>query len=399
MSDTPLARRLVAPGLAVVAVAAIAVSAVLIGRHQPGGGTVAEPPPLRLVDVGAGAASAADRVAGPPTFTVPLPTGPDRQQVRVLPKGAAPQAAVVRLARALGLSGEPLRTDHGWQLTGDGRRLTVTDTAGWPWTLGPPVRVGGPIRCHVIDRQRGPLCPGPGVPPITVPPPNPVLPNVLPDGGARSAPATTGPIASAVPVPATPLPPPSRPTDAEALAAARPVLSALGLGAAPTHVQRIPGQVQVLAEPVVDGLPTSGFETRLEVDTRQQVTDGTGWLGTPTAGPEYPLVNAAEALARVPVPAIAVPCGSTSCPRPEVVGARLGLALRWDTGGQPLLVPAWLYEVRGQTAPLVAVAVDPRYLVHDKPSGPTAGGSGGSAGSGTAGQPGVVTPAPSTHTR
>jgi hypothetical protein len=153
-----------------------------------------------------------------------------------------------------------------------------------------------------------------------------------------------------------------------------------------------------MAEPVVDGLSTSGLETRLVVDPRQQVTDGAGWLGTPTAGSEYPLISAAEALARGPVAAVGLRCGSTTCPPPEVVSARLGLALRWDTSGQPLLVPAWLYQVRGQTALLVAVAVDPRYLSRNEPTLPAGGSSGGSVGSATGGQPGVVNPAPP-HTR
>lgn len=393
MSDTPLARRFLAPALAVVAVAAIAAGAILLSRHS---GTTTEPPPLHLLDLGTAPSSAADSsngpAAGPPTLTAPLPPNPARLPVRTLPAGPAPQATVVALARALGLSSDPLRTNNGWQLVSGERRLTVTDTAGWPWTLGPSLNPGGPIRCHVIDRQLGRLCPGPGGPRITIPPPNPILP--------ASPPVTASP----VPMPITPLPAPNRPTDAEALAAARPVLSALGLGTAPTQVQRMPGQVQVIADPVLDGLPTTGFETRLMVDAHRQLTGGTGWLGTPTAGQEYPLISAAAALAGLPWPATGVHCGGTTCPRPEVVDARLGLALRWDTSGRPVLVPAWIYQMHGQSAPLVAIAVDPRYWSQDNPSNQPSATSGGGSGSepgGAAktGQPGSTPSTPLMPTR
>jgi len=432
MSESPLPRRspvhrLLAPGLAMVAVAGVTAGAVVLAHHRSSGGagSAGTPPPLRLADAYAAGAPELPVGYGPPTVVGPLPAGPDRAAVRTLPAGAAPKAVVEALARTLGLTGTPARTDHGWQLTDGGRTLQVADTAGMPWLFGPKAGSGGgAASCHVITADRRPVCP-----PVVVVPPQPA-----PQGGGGSAPggagSGTGPSGTAGepgvvgipepgapaddsgnvssndsgmgtsggsgnaagnpaapdqptsgpgvpapgkplplpvpgrPVPVEPLPLPTRPTDADALTAAKPVLAAVGLADADTRVLRIPGQVSVLADPVVDGLPTSGFETSLAVAPGGTITSGNGWLARPATGAEYPLVSAAEAIRQVPVPGIARLCGTKACtPRsPEITGAALGLALRWEETGKPLLVPAWHYRVRGQDAPIVVVAVQPAYL-------------------------------------
>jgi hypothetical protein len=139
-------------------------------------------------------------------------------------------------------------------------------------------------------------------------------------------------------------------------------------------VQRIPGQVSVLAEPVVDALATSGFGTAIVVAPGGTLAAGAGWLARPAKGAEYPLVGAADAVTRIAVPEVARLCGATVCPPLPlvIIGATLGLALRWDATGRALLVPAWRYDVRGRDLPLVVIAVQPAYLGErtDRPNVP-----------------------------
>jgi hypothetical protein len=452
----PLLRRWLAPGLAMVAVVAVAAGAVVLARHRDSGGPAAAPPQLKLAQAEAGsAAAAADSIGyAAPTIVGPLPSGPARARVRTLPAGAAEQAAVTALARALGLSGTPTRDGQGWRLVAGADALEVDGTGGMPWAFGPAS--GGSVRCHVISADKGPLCPpAVGIPPQPAPRgngtkddpvPSPGAPAndapdapVPPDGsvgsgggpvtgpvtgsgsgpgvgsggstgsagsGSDSKPGTGPAVDPGKPVPVEPLPLPARPTDAEALAAAQPVLAALGLSGA--RVQRVPGQVSVLVDPVVDGLPTTGFGTALTVAPGGDVTTGSGWLGHPAAGAEYPLVPAADALKDLPVRDIARLCGTKVCaPLPmEITGATLGLLLRWDTTAAPLLVPAWRYTVRGGTEPLVVVAVQPAYLGGDREGRPNVPGGAppvpadpsGAANNDLPGQVEPATPLP-THTR
>jgi hypothetical protein len=404
MSESPVprttpARRLIAPALAMLAVAAVTAGAVVFAQHRGSGpGSGEAPPPLRLLDAVAAAAPETTVGYGRPTVVGALPTGPARAAVRTLPAGAAPADAVAALATALGLSGTPARAGDGWRLTDGDRTLQVAGTAGMPWALGPQAGSGGSVTCHVISTDRGRLCP----PPVVVPP------QPAPQGGSAGTPGSGGAGSSGsgavgvprpgappddpgnaagvplppdqaigsppLPIPNKPLPLPKRPTDADALTAATPVLAALGLAGAPTRVQRIPGQVSVLAEPVVDGLATSGFGTALVVAPGGTIAAGAGWLARPVKGAEYPLVGAADAVKQIAVPGVAMLCGTTVCPpRPlEITGASLGLALRWDATGRALLVPAWRYDVRGQDRPLVVIAVQPAYLGErtDRPNVP-----------------------------
>jgi hypothetical protein len=412
------ARQLLWPGLAMLAVAAVAAGAVQVAHLAGGGpGPAAAPPPLHLAgtDTAAGSAVAEQMPAplGAPTVAGPLPAGPARERVRTLAAGAAPAGTVGALARALGLAGTPTRTADGWQLASGDRVLQVAGTAGLPWLLGgkPPsgttcgvVGAGG-----VVGSGRAPLCPpavvlpappdgagtsgssGAGGAPAGLPQPAGPPTEVAVAGSdslAPDRPVSTGtavqvpgrplpvdPRAPAKPVPAPPrlapptaipvqpLPVPARPTDADALLAARPVLAALGLVQAPTQVRRLPGQVVVVADPVVDGLPTSGFDTTLQVAPDRSIVGGHGWLGHPVAGAEYPLLSAAEAVKQIATPAIARECGKVQCPaQPMVItGARLGLMLTWNATAQVLLVPAWRYDVRGVDTPLVIIAVQPAY--------------------------------------
>jgi hypothetical protein len=195
-----------------------------------------------------------------------------------------------------------------------------------------------------------------------------------PSGGIAVDPPPGGPVpvpkpgssGVAVPVPVEPTGP--TPDEAAVRAAAAPVLAALGLGNAEIRVETFPSIAIVTAAPVVAGLPTAGFDVRLQYNAKIELTGGSGWLAAPAAGAEYPLVSAQRALDALPKPGV-VPQVCTdrmppSCAAPPrvVTGARLGLALRHDQQAGPLLVPAWLYTLKGSDLPLVVVAVDPKYL-------------------------------------
>jgi hypothetical protein len=173
-----------------------------------------------------------------------------------------------------------------------------------------------------------------------------------------------------VPIPVDPVPAGPRPDEAAVRKAAADVLAGLGLGA-DIRVETFPGLALVTAAPTVAGLPTSGYETRLQYDSGIRLTSGSGWLASPAAGADYPLVSAQRAFDALPKPEIAKVCTDVEPSRctaePTVItGASLGLALRHDQQAGALLVPAWFYPVRGSDLPMVAIAVDPAYL---RPSG------------------------------
>jgi hypothetical protein len=158
------------------------------------------------------------------------------------------------------------------------------------------------------------------------------------------------------------------------LSTAGPVFDAVGLDVGDA---RVDGSVAVV-DPVVDGLPTAGLSTRVAVAADGTVTDASGWLVGTVRGDTYPLRTARQVyddLPPLPRPAIACPVGPSGedgCPEPQpvqVTGARRGLAVYPQVEGRPVLVPAWLFAVKGWTEPLVGIAVDARYL--DTGGGPT----------------------------
>src|SRR4051812_6392877 len=139
-----------APLAAALSVIAVAVAVSLVFGHSPG-----DPPRLRLASggsdsgVAAGAPMMADKqgAAGSSFQLVgPLPSGPDEARAHPLPRGAAAEDAVRRLASALGISDAPRRVERGWQAG----ILRVRDDAGNPWSMygglvcGPDVPVSSP---------------------------------------------------------------------------------------------------------------------------------------------------------------------------------------------------------------------------------------------------------------
>jgi hypothetical protein len=194
-----------------------------------------------------------------------------------------------------------------------------------------------------------------------------------------------------------PLPRPTGPTPSEMSirAAGTKILPTLGLGDAAITINTYPGGARLTADPVVDGLPTVGMQTWLAFDGTATLVGGGGFLVTPTAGPEYPLISAKAALATLPVLAVGVAeCNDKQCDgaappaKTPITGARLGLALRFDYHQHAqILVPAWLFTIVKSTYVIPVVAVDPAYLG----TPPTPGGG---PGIGTAAPTNIVPPVP-----
>ncbi|MFJ9420926.1 hypothetical protein [Streptomyces sp. NPDC101249] len=343
-----------------------------------GSGGDAAPPPKLALDgyAGGGGGDSRGIAAGEPNpygahyrADGDLPTGPASAPV-YRATGEVTEAEVARLAKALGLDGTPVARGQSWQVgsakDGAGPDLTVDRAAPGIWSFHR--YAAGSDAC-----------------------------------GSAARCATEPSDGAAEPV-----------GQAAARKAAAPVLKAIGQDGAKLDAGQVTGAQRVVnADPVVGGLPTFGWTTGLTVGANGELVGGTGRLKAPVAGADYPVLGAAETLAlmnEAPVTdhrmgvggcASAVPlkdrleqpCGSgtgtgtgtsgSAAGGTVTVGdAEFGLALR-TRQGQPLLVPSWLFEVRGTDGrdgyTVAHPAVDPAYLT--SPSAPsqepTAGGSAG----------------------
>lgn len=291
-----------------------------------------------------------DPAGGGVTYTadVRLPDGPATAPAFVA-SGEVTSAEVARLATALGISGAPRLSGETWQAgevaDGSGPRLTVNLKAPGTWNFS-RFQVGG----TGDDCRRGQDTCGPAT-----------LPQ---DQGQDSGSAAGQPV-----------------SEEAAKAAAAPVLAAVGQGAAALDARLAQGSVRVVsADPVIGGLPTQGWSTKVGVGADSKVVSGSGELKAPARASEQPVVGAVDALARLndkakasggthPDPsgcATSVPLtpdppvGATDTlpcnpdPRPmkpqrteSVRGAALGLVPGTVDGARGL-VPAWLFEVAGR---------------------------------------------------
>jgi hypothetical protein len=372
------ARRLRTIGAGAAVVVAIAAG-VIIARS--GGGSDG-PPRLPLTSVAAGRLGES---GGQPALGAPvggghdwgewrlegdLPQGPSSAPVYRLPAEKVDRPFVDRLAAALGTGGEPRHLDGGWYLVKETRELSVSERAGGHWVYADHGCVAGPV----LDPQTGVGC----------------------------AIAEPGTVTTVDPSP-SPSPTPTPVTEGEARRVAQPILRAVGLDPASARVETAGDRRAVLVRPQVDGATVIGLDTRIVVDRDSSVEDASGWLADPRRGLGYPLLGAQEAFERLrdqPRPMSAempcqIPPGATSCPKPPdrvVTGAHLGLVRGYEGDGTPLLVPAWLFDVRDQPEPAVVVAVEPEYL--GDPNAPTTGGGTGGGTGGATADPGQVDPVP-----
>ncbi|MFJ8849401.1 hypothetical protein [Streptomyces sp. NPDC102437] len=288
-----------------------------------------------------------------------LPEGPRTAAVRHA-VGTVSAAEVARLAKALKLAGTPQAEGTYWKVgsegDGSGPVLRVNKQAPGTWSFS-RYGSGGTDNC-----QKGAVC-----------------------SGGNPAPGGSG----------------SPVSESAARAAAAPVLKATGQGGATLDSGQLMGSVRVVnADPKVDGLPTYGWSTGIQVGPDGEVVGGSGQLKGLEKGDSYPVIGASQALeqlngpasrkeARADIGGCATPvpldealespkahCGArTGAERPTttvtVDKAVFGLAAQYVAGKQTL-VPSWLFSVRpaagGLGTTVTQVAVAPSYLAKDAPA-------------------------------
>ncbi|MEU0916045.1 hypothetical protein [Streptomyces cyaneofuscatus] len=288
-----------------------------------------------------------------------LPDGPDEAAVHRA-TGTVASAEVARLAEALGIPGTPRTVDASWVVgdeDGPGALLKVTKQAPGTWTFA---RTTPSKPC-----DPGKMC-------------------------ANQSP----PEADGQPV-----------SEKAAKAAAVPVLKAVGQDDAALNAGQLMGDVRVVnADPKVDGLPTYGWSTGVQVGPDGKVAGGSGQLKALEKGDTYPVVGAEDALKQLneagkakgeasrdiggcatPVPLEGepkpsdpqcVPSNGKRAPVTQTVeDAEFGLALQYVDGRQTL-VPSWLFHVRqgtgGPESTVTQIAVAPEFV--EKPTAPTPSG-------------------------
>lgn len=298
------------------------------GPTPPPTGTGGQLTPLRLGEAQTGSETTG---RGRPTLAVELPTGPGVAPVYRF-TGGVDEAAVGRLAAALGISGTPERRAHGWAIGGNGSRagLVVRDDGIGAWAYSSDTSACGlAVDADSTDDDSSVSCSA-----------------AAPPGGALG------------------------PSSARATAAAEPLLAAVGLADASPQVTVSTGATYVRVDPVIDGLRTTGVATSVTV-TGDSVSAAQGVLAGTARGPDYPIVSAKAAyasLSSLPQPEIAISCPDHEdgapltglCARQVVTGAEVGLTLRSDDG-KPVLVPAWLFLTK-DGPPLTMIAVADRFL-------------------------------------
>ncbi|WP_328948270.1 hypothetical protein OG778_06655 [Streptomyces sp. NBC_00184] len=352
------------------------------GEYSASDGSGATPPPLSLDERSGGPATPSPRPSAPTEGIAPgepdphggrlvyrasgaLPDGPGKAAVQRA-SGTVSASEVARLAKALGVQGTPRAEGTSWKVGSDGDGsgpvLRVAKQAPGTWTFA-RYGTGGTDNCESTT-----VCSSKHV----------------------------GPGGSGAPV-----------SEKAAKAAAVPVLKAVGQDDAALDARQLMGSVRVVnADPVVDGLPTYGWATGIQVGPQGEVVGGSGQLKGLEKGADYPVIGAAEALKQLnaaqppsgpktgdcatPAPLgdgekpSGMSCGTRTGAEPPtttvtVDKAAFGLAARYVDGKQ-LLVPSWIFTVRpgtGGTGDTVTqVAVDPAYLTKDAPSEKTPGGDG-----------------------
>ena len=117
----------------------------------------------------------------------------------------------------------------------------------------------------------------------------------------------------------------------------------------------------------------------MQVDTSDKVVSANGWITQPNRDADYPVISAQRAfdlLQQQPRPMMMLCAqrtdgkpGCAEIPPTEVTGATLGVMLDQD-GNDAVLVPAWLFSIKGQDDPVTQIAIDPSYLAQPTPPEP-----------------------------
>jgi hypothetical protein len=380
-----------APVALAMVVAAVVGGAVWLSGGD-GKGSSATPPLLRLSAASGGrdaAMSAADS-------TAPETSGAAYKLVGTLPDGTPADQPIYKLAdataddvttvaRALGMSGDAKRIDGGWTVRDNDNRLWVRDDGSWSY--GPDCYPDGPVSDKGMEVGCAYAVSGGTA--VAVEPPDASVSSDGSTGDGGGSDPNTGSGTGTEPAPdcppdtkdctvvdpaPEPLPAPEvspGPSEAEARAAADKVFAALGLSDARVTVWPGDPTASVQASPRVHGLDTVGLGTYLQVDGDGAITWADGHLPGVVTGPAYPVISAQAAFDKLldaPRPAMDI-CmvrkdgepGCAEIPPAEVTGAALGLLLDYDAD-RPVLVPAWLFDVKDQPDPVAQIAIDPAFL-------------------------------------
>nr|WP_230396206.1 hypothetical protein [Streptomyces blattellae] len=316
------------------------------------------PPPLALDGYSEGSAGVAPGEPDPNGVTYKaegeLPEGPGSAAVYRAAEGEVAEGEVAALAAALGVDGTPVAEGQAWKVGAQdaaGPSLQVNKAAPGTWTFHR-------YAPGTDDCQSTTVC------------------SKDPAGPADD------PVSSDV-----------------AKEAATPVLKAVGQDDAKIDTSQVIGAQRVVnADPLVGGAPTYGWTTGLTIGADGEVVGGSGQLAAPVKGDTYPVLSAEKTLELMnaapaadhrmgiggcasPVPLedrLEAPCGSeTGASRQQTIAvekAVFGLASH-TVGGQPALVPSWLYEVRAPGAQdaytVTHPAVDPQYLAAPTTTAPS----------------------------
>jgi hypothetical protein len=381
-------------------VAAVAAAVLLAGGGgaywaSASGGDDAKaggaPQPLRFDGPGVSTSLSGDNAGatlpadggGTYQLTGTLPSGPSSAPVWK-PAGGVDQAAVQRLATALGVSGPVMTVGGSWRVGGTadnaGPSLLVGKDAPGSWVY---TRFGGPPTMAHPDKVTGSSGAG----------------SVAPSGGDSAGSTSSGDDASSgssstsITQSAPPVP------EQQALRAAAPLLAGLGLSGAHTDASQTVGAVRTVeADPVLGGLPTHGWTTTVQVGADGRISPANGRLSPLAKGDTYPVVPAATALKELNAKAAARPGGPISCRQPtptmtplapgadggstlrhtvpclprnphpvQVRGASFGLSVQFVNGTQTL-VPSWLFDTAQAgvkaTSVVAQPAVDPKYITY-----------------------------------
>ena len=346
----------------------------------------------------------AGRIVIPDALLQGLPAeGP----VHTVSRDDVPVDRIAALARALGLVGVVKTDNEGWYVEGDEQTLRVYKQAGTPWHLSSEKRV-------VVAEPAEPVSPEPrpapeddpdatgGDTPVSSEPcdekcqVDPAPPPDCPQPADGTEPACVRPEPSR----------PPQPSDAEAKAAAQRVFDAAGLTGYTVTVNDAWSGKEVVASPVVGGLPTVGFDTRVTVLLGGTVSYAYGHLGAATLKGDYPLLAPRDAVDRegpygAPRAMDDVACEAEPCPTPEPREAkklRLGLLFMpsYDPAEGAFLAPAWLLTFGEGPWEQPVLALPDRYLATPPPASdqpapmPPDGGSVDSgSGGGTSGSTGT----------
>ncbi|MBO8203086.1 hypothetical protein JW613_33125 [Streptomyces smyrnaeus] len=178
---------------------------------------------------------------------------------------------------------------------------------------------------------------------------------------------------------------------AEAKDAVRPALRALGLKDAELDAgSAVGGTRTVTASPKVAGMPTHGWDSTFVVDDKGSVTRAQGSWNQTRKGAVYPVQSATATLDQLNKASQSrgghAGEGEQGKEPTKIGDAVFGLSLE-RSHGKPLLVPAWIYEVKrpgGGDMEVTHPAVKPEHLKPSKTSGHPGKPGSGDVGSGGA---------------